>query len=97
MTDSPYMKRAEEIVSAFTVYHVFEHNGEETDIRGERELTELIAAALKEVPVARTNEIIEYCEPHLEMMWAARIVGILLNCDFRSCKAELKKYREVNT
>ena len=36
-------------------------------------------------------EIILYCRPHLDKMWAAKIVSIILDCDFRDCELELKK------
>lgn len=39
------------------------------------------------------DDVIKYCEPHLEQMWAARIVGIILNCDFRDCRSEIEKLK----
>lgn len=36
-------------------------------------------------------EVLAYCEPHTDLMWAAAIVGIILDCDFRYSKEELKK------
>lgn len=30
--------------------------------------------------------VIEYCYDHLDKMWAAKITGILLGCDFRDAK-----------
>jgi len=45
-------------------------------------------------PQKAINEVLEYCEPHLDDMWAARIVGCLLNCDFRDAKEQLKKLNE---
>ena len=40
----------------------------------------------------KIEEILKVCMPHLEYMWAAKIVGIILDCDFRYSKQELKKY-----
>ena len=40
----------------------------------------------------KANEILKYCKPHVDQMWAACIVGIILNCDFRDAKSELAKY-----
>lgn len=39
----------------------------------------------------KTLAIIEYCKPHREQMWAARILGILLDCDFRDVEHELQR------
>lgn len=38
--------------------------------------------------------VIEYCYPHLEQMWAARIVGILLGCSFKDSKEHADVYLE---
>lgn len=32
-------------------------------------------------------EILKYCEPHGELMWAASIMAIILRCDFRDAPA----------
>jgi hypothetical protein len=42
----------------------------------------------------KIEEILKYCMPHLKYMWAAKIVGIILDCDFRDSRQELKKYWE---
>ena len=42
------------------------------------------------------KEIIDYCEPHLDMTWAARMIGIALECDFRDCQKAVDEYRERN-
>jgi hypothetical protein len=42
----------------------------------------------------RINNVLDYCEPHLDQMWAAYIVGLLLKCDFRNAKEELEKYNK---
>lgn len=38
------------------------------------------------------KEILEYCRPHTDKMWAANIVSIILNCDFRDAKQKLNEY-----
>jgi hypothetical protein len=43
------------------------------------------------------DTVLRYCMPHLEYMWAANIVGIILGCDFRDCKQELNKYWKDNS
>ena len=40
----------------------------------------------------KAQDILEYCRPHLDQMWAAVIVGIILGCDFRDAKFELARY-----
>lgn len=45
----------------------------------------------------REFEILEYCEPHLEQMWAATVVSKILGCDFRDTKNVLKLFFETNT
>ncbi len=45
----------------------------------------------------QVHEVLAYCEPHLDQMWAARIASILLNCDFRNTpwiKAKIKEYTD---
>lgn len=38
------------------------------------------------------KEILEYCRPHTDQMWAAKIVSIILGCDFRDATPALAKY-----
>lgn len=38
------------------------------------------------------RQILEVCEDHTEYMWAAKIVSILLDCDFRDSKQKLNNY-----
>jgi hypothetical protein len=40
----------------------------------------------------KINRVLIYCEKHLDLMWAATIVGELLECDFKDSKEQLKKY-----
>lgn len=37
------------------------------------------------------KEILKYCQPHMEQMWASVIVGIILECDFRDAGTRLKE------
>lgn len=37
----------------------------------------------------RLDKIVKYCEPHTDFMWAASIVGIALDCDFRDVKQKM--------
>jgi hypothetical protein len=41
---------------------------------------------------AKIAQVLAYCRPHLEYMWASSIVAILLGCDFRDAKNELEKF-----
>lgn len=50
--------------------------------------------ALTEELDARIEKALTYCEPHVDQMWAATVVGVLLNCDFRDAKIEIAKYRK---
>jgi hypothetical protein len=34
----------------------------------------------------KRHAVIEYCYDHLDKMWAAKVVSILLGCDFRNAK-----------
>lgn len=36
-------------------------------------------------------EILNYCAPHMDEMWAAKVSSIILGCDFRDAKAALQK------
>lgn len=45
-------------------------------------------------PSPKVLAVLDYCEPHLDKMWAAAIVGILLNCDFRNAKEHLKAWKD---
>lgn len=49
------------------------------------------AAALL-VNEALLKETVEYCAPYTHQMWAATIVGILLECDFRDSPIKAKKF-----
>ena len=41
---------------------------------------------------AAKNDVIRYCYPNSDIFWAAKIIGILLNCDFRDSLEEAKEY-----
>jgi hypothetical protein len=38
--------------------------------------------------------ILNYCYEHCDQMWAATIVAIILDCDFRDSKQKVKEFRE---
>jgi hypothetical protein len=38
------------------------------------------------------KEILEYCRPYIKQMWAAKIVSILLKCDFRDAEIAMSNY-----
>lgn len=40
----------------------------------------------------KRKAVVEYCYSHLEQMWAAKITGILLGCDFREAKEHADIY-----
>ena len=40
---------------------------------------------------ARILNVVKYCRPHTDKMWAASIIGILLNCDFRDAELEAER------
>ena len=39
-------------------------------------------------------EILNFCKPHLDIFWAAKIAGIILNCDFRDTVIKIKELEE---
>jgi hypothetical protein len=42
----------------------------------------------------RIIEVLKYCQPHLDKMWAAKICSILLDVDFRDTQSAVKEYLE---
>lgn len=44
----------------------------------------------------QVDDILTYCKPHIDKMWAASIVGILLDCDFKDAHNALKELGELN-
>ena len=42
----------------------------------------------------KIRKVVEYCYNKLEIMWAASVVGILLDCDFKDSKERAKEYLE---
>lgn len=38
----------------------------------------------------RIDQVLRYCEPHLDKMWAAAVVGGLLDCDFRDADKAIR-------
>lgn len=54
---------------------------------------ELVKASMLD-SLIKTKTVIEFCEPHLEMMWSARICSILLGCGFKDTKDYIKDFYE---
>ena len=42
----------------------------------------------------KMRQILLYCEPYLDQMWAAVVVGILLDCDFKDAKQIVSEWRK---
>jgi hypothetical protein len=51
----------------------------------------IVEHELPRYPLSIRN-VLNYCEPHTEQMWAAYIIGLILDCDFRDSKQELQKF-----
>lgn len=43
----------------------------------------------------KLNDILKVCEGHEDLMWSAKIIGIILDCDFRDAKTELEKRKAL--
>lgn len=52
-----------------------------------KEVDDIIESLMK-----KNTEVLEYCEAYTDQMWAASIVSIILNCDFRDAKQKLNEY-----
>lgn len=42
----------------------------------------------------QVKEAVEYCMPYIDQMWASRVVGILIDCDFKDADEHGKKFLE---
>jgi len=51
-------------------------------------------SAYKELK-AKLDQILEYCKPHAEQMWAARVAGIILDCEYRDVQSEIANIEET--
>lgn len=40
----------------------------------------------------RSEEVLNYCKPHTDKMWAAKTISILLGCDFRDAKQTIETF-----
>jgi hypothetical protein len=51
-------------------------------------LQDTVESQKKEITsdLIQKKAVVEYCYDHLDIMWSAKIVGILLGCDFRDAK-----------
>lgn len=56
------------------------------------ELASELKAAREELKIAKKakTEILKYCKPNADYMWAAKIAGILLDLDFKDAAHKLK-------
>ncbi len=73
----------------------FDMNWEFTGEYSSLDMDEAFRAGIKWAnshPAPHIREVLEYCKPHLDQMWAATIVGMLLKCDFRDAKSKLADY-----
>lgn len=43
----------------------------------------------------KTNAILKVCQGNEQYMWSAKIISIILDCDFRDAKQELEKRNGV--
>jgi hypothetical protein len=43
----------------------------------------------------KNKAVIEYCYDHLDKMWAATIVGMILDCDFRDSKEQADYFLSI--
>lgn len=55
------------------------------------------ARANLEVLTMAIDEVLKYCEPHTDKMWAASIISKLLGCDFRDAEETLDNYLNPKT
>lgn len=55
------------------------------------------AKKAKRLFTAKEKEIIKYCESEEKFTWAAQIMGIVLECDFRETLGVLRDLRKVGT
>lgn len=62
-----------------------------SNFRG-KSLHEITLSATTSHYEAQNLEILEYCRPHLDQMWAAKIASIILDCDFRETKTVIENY-----
>ncbi len=44
----------------------------------------------------RIKDVLHYCEPHIDQMWASVVVGMLLDCDFREAAHKLRVLRDTH-
>ena len=42
------------------------------------------------------EELLKYCHDNIEFMWAAKVTGIVLDCDFREAKAAIELHMKFN-
>lgn len=42
--------------------------------------------------LTKQKAVVEYCYDHLDKMWAAKITGIVLGCDFKDAKEHADQF-----
>jgi hypothetical protein len=68
-------------------------NARAAEILRERDFLYKVAGAKNEMVKElskKLSSIIDYCQPHLDEMWAASTIGTILECSFRDSKETLK-------
>lgn len=40
----------------------------------------------------KINDVLKVCKPHTDFMWSAKIISILLGCDFRDAKNQVDNF-----
>lgn len=53
------------------------------------------AACQNKLNKLKHKEILEVCKGHEQLMWSAKIISILLGCDFRDSKQKLEEYLQL--
>lgn len=64
------------------------------DPNNKEKRTKFIELGAYEECVKRISAVLFYCEPHLDQMWAASVVGEIIGCDFRDAKQEYANMKD---
>jgi hypothetical protein len=63
----------------------------------EDEVADILHDSTKMDLLIKAKAVFEYCEPHLDQMWAARVCGILLGCDFKDAREHVQYFYDFCT
>ncbi len=44
----------------------------------------------------RIDEVLDYCYPFVQHMWAAQVIATLLGCDFREARVAYLKHKGLS-